>query len=515
MRPFFRPLRPRPGPPPRAGAGLPGRVAALALACAAALPAAARPPEGLASAPAPAPAAVQHAVLPAAVDAALVRARVPREALSALVADAGGRAAPRLAWRTEAPVNPASVMKVVTTYAGLDLLGPAYTWSTPVYADGPIAPDGTLRGNLYLRGQGDPKLVVERLWLLLQKLQGLGVRRIAGDIVLDRSAFSLPPHDPAAFDGESWRPYNAAPDALLVNFRAVTMTFVPDPAAGVARVAYEPALAGLQLQASVPLSAEAACDDWRAPLLTRLADPARIAFDGRYPAVCGERSWTVAYADPATHAARAVESVWLGLGGRLAGRVRNGMVPAGLAPLFAFSSPPLAEVVRDINKFSNNVMAQQLFLTLSREAHGVGSFEGSREVLSQWWTMRFGPADLPQLYNGAGLSRTGRITVRGMGRMLQAAWASPLMADLAASLPIYGIDGTLRRATGAPAGSAHLKTGSLRDVGAMAGYVDGASGQRWVLVATINHPNAAAARPALDALVDWAARDLSAPRVPQ
>jgi D-alanyl-D-alanine carboxypeptidase/D-alanyl-D-alanine-endopeptidase (penicillin-binding protein 4) len=472
----------------------------------------AQPPFGaLAPHPERPPAAFQQAVLPPAVDAALLRARVPREALSALVVDAEGRAAPRLAWRTEASVNPASVMKLVTTYAGLELLGPAYAWSTPVYIDGPIGADGTLRGNLYLRGQGDPKLVIERVWLLLQKLQGLGVRRIAGDIVLDQGAFALPTHDPAAFDGESWRAYNVAPAALLLNYRALTMTFVPDRAAGAARIVYEPALAGVQLQASVPLAAEgAACEDWRAPLLARLADPARVAFDGRYPAACGERAWTVAYADPAAHAGRTLQGIWQGLGGQLDGQVREGAVPAGLAPLFAGISPPLAEVVRDINKFSNNVMAQQLFLTLSRDARGVGSFEGSREVLSQWWTARFGAADLPTVYNGAGLSRAGRITVRGMGRMLQAAWASPLMPDLAASLPIYGVDGTLRRAVGAPAGIAHLKTGSLRDVGSMAGYVDGASGRRYVLVAVINHPHAAAARPALDALVEWAGREQGA-----
>jgi D-alanyl-D-alanine carboxypeptidase/D-alanyl-D-alanine-endopeptidase (penicillin-binding protein 4) len=487
-----------------------------ALAGLAAFPATAHSPFAAASCPIAGSAAVQQSILPPAVDAALVRARVPREALSATVVDAEGRAAPRLAWRAEAPVNPASVMKLVTTYAGLELLGPAYTWSTPVYADGPIGADGTLRGNLYLRGQGDPTLVIERVWLLLQKLQGLGVRRIAGDIVLDRSAFALPPHDPAAFDGEPWRAYNAAPDALLLNYRALTMSFVPDRAAGVARIAYEPVLAGVQLQASVPLAPEsAACDDWRAPLLARIADPARIAFDGRYPPSCGERAWTIAYADPASHAARTLEGLWLGLGGQLGGQVRDGAVPAGLSPLITGSSPPLAKVVRDINKFSNNVMAQQLFLTLSREARGTGSFEASREVLTQWWTARFGPADVPQLCNGAGLSRIGRVTARGVGRMLQAAWASPLMPDLVASLPIYGMDGTLRRATGAPAGSAHLKTGSLRDVGAIAGYVDGASGRRYVLVAVINHPHAAAARPALDALVEWTARDTGAARPAQ
>ena len=128
-----------------------------------------------------APAIAQN--LPPEVEAALQRAKVPREAVGMLVVDAEGRSAPRLAHRAGVAMNPASVMKLVTTYAALDLLGPAYTWSTPVYIEGAVR-DGTLYGNLTIKGLGDPKLVLERVWLLLRRVQGLGVRTISGDIVL-------------------------------------------------------------------------------------------------------------------------------------------------------------------------------------------------------------------------------------------------------------------------------------------------------------------------------------------
>jgi len=444
--------------------------------------------------------------LPPEVESALARAQVPREALSVVVADAESpRKAPRLAWRAQASANPASVMKLVTTFAALDQLGPAYTWSTPVYVEGALQ-GGTLQGNVYLQGQGDPKLVMERLWLLLRRLQGQGVQAIAGDIVLDRSAFAVPGHDPARFDGEPLRPYNAAPDALLVNYQAITMTFVPDGAAGLARVVYDPPMAGMRLQPTVPLAAPgAACGDWRAGLRAELAEPARIGFAGVYPAACGERAWSVAPAQPEGFAARAVEGMWRALGGSLSGQVRDGRVPAGLQPAFSAASPPLAEVVRDINKYSNNVMAQQVFLTLGLQKGGAGSFEGARAALRLWWRQRFGDAGMPVLDNGAGLSRDGRISAQALARMLQAAWASPVMPELLASLPIAGVDGTLRRSQSRA--TAHLKTGSLRDVSAIAGYVDAASGRRYVLVAIVNHPNAGAARPALDALIDWAAQD--------
>ena len=454
-------------------------------------------------------AAQTAAALPPAVEAALARAKVPREAVSLLVLPAQGTGAPRLAHRAQEAMNPASVMKLVTTFAGLELLGPAYVWQTPVYIDGKLH-DGTLHGNVYLRGQGDPKLVMERLWLLLRRLQGQGIDDIHGDIVLDRSAFSATGHNAAQFDGEPLRPYNAAPDALLLNFKSVVMNWVPDSAAGVARVQWDPPLAGVQLPRSVPLApAGTACGDWRASLKAELADPARFGFAGAYPSSCGERQWAVAYADPGAYAARAVAGMWGQMGGTLTGTVRNGTVPAGLSPIFSSSSPALAEVVRDINKYSNNVMVQQLFLTLSLQQNGVGSMEASRALLQQWWRKRFGEAgavEMPIVDNGAGLSREARISAQSLGRMLQAAWASPVMPELVASLPVVGVDGTLRRSQSNATGSAHLKTGSLRDVTAVAGYVHAADGQRYVLVAMVNHANASAARPALDALIDWTAR---------
>lgn len=446
--------------------------------------------------------------LPPEVEAALSRARLPREALSVLVADAqaGPRQVPRLAHRTQVPMNPASVMKLVTTYAALDQLGPAYTWNTPVYVQGTVQ-DGSLRGNVYIQGQGDPKLVMERLWLLLRRLQAQGIQVIVGDIVLDRTAFDVPEQDPGSFDNEPLRPYNAAPDALLVNYKSQVMTFVPDAAAGLARIQYDPPMAGVQRQASVALAAPGAdCGDWRGALRAELSDPARIAFQGVFPASCGERVWPIAPADPRGFAARAVEGMWREVGGKLTGSVRDGKVPAGLKPAFVATSPALAEVVRDVNKYSNNVMAQQVFLTLALGNKGAAaSFDGAREALRRWWQLRFGDADQPVADNGAGLSRDARITAQGLARMLQSAWASPVMPELVSSLPIAGVDGTLRRSQAR--GAAHLKSGSLRDVMAVAGYVHGASGRRYVLVAMVNHANAGAARPVLDALTDWAARD--------
>ena len=438
--------------------------------------------------------------LPPEVEAALTEQGLPREALVVLVAPAEG-GPPRIAYRIDTPVNPASVAKLLTTYAALDLLGPTFAWSTPVYFDGPLRL-GVLQGNLVIKGSGDPKLVIERLWLLLRRVRAMGVHTITGDIVLDRSAFSLPPHDPSAFDGQPLRPYNASPDALLVNFKTVALTLTPD--GNQARIRVEPALAGVHWPEAVPLSPAEGCGDWITGLGADFRNPARVRFAGSFPRGCGEQTWQIAYPDPASYAARAVAGVWQDLGGHLRGEVREGTVPAGLKPAFEFASPPLAEVVRDINKFSNNVMAQQLFLTLSLQQRGTGSFEGSREVLRAWWRERFG-GEPPVTENGSGLSRNEVVTARQLAQLLQAAWASPLMPDLVASLPALGLDGTLRRQR-QNVGLAHLKTGSLNEVSGVAGYVHGPQGRRYVLVAIANHRKASAVRPAVQALVEWAAR---------
>lgn len=484
------------------------------------------------------------AELPAPVTQALARAKIPAGALGVVVEEAGAspRAKSLLRHRAEAPMNPASVMKLVTTTAALELLGPNWKWRTPVYLDGVIR-DGTLHGDLYIEGRGDPKLVAERLWLLLRRVQGLGISTITGDIVLDDRLFEAVPHDPGEFDGEPLRPYNAAPNALLLNFKSVLMTFTPDRAAGVARLHVEPPLAGVAWPATIPLSQER-CGDWRGGLQANFAQTGfgraegaasvQPRFAGRYPAACEEKVWPLAWPDPEGYNARAIAGMWQAIGGTLRGQVRAGRVPEvlretslGRGPVFALESPPLAEVVRDINKYSNNVMTQQLFLTLSLEQATAavapdsatptgappaqGTLAASRALLQDWWRDRLavkGQVDegAPRIGNGSGLSREDRVSPAALARLLQYAWDGPLMPELLTSLPISGQDGTLRPERWRARGSAHLKTGSLRDVNSLAGVVDAQSGRRYVLVAIVNHPNAAAARPALEALVDWVAR---------
>jgi len=500
---------------PVAGARALGIGLACLLACAlprtAAAAASATPSPAASALPPAAPArGACDAGLPATVADALSHAQLPRDALALWVQPVDG-GMPLVEWNADRPMNPASVFKLATTGAALDLLGPAWSWKTAVGFTGPVQ-RGVLQGSLVIRGEGDPSLVLERLWLLLRRVRDLGVKTIAGDIVLDHGAFAPPERAPADFDGEPAEPYNVQPDALLLNFKSVTLRFVPEPARRVARVIAEPPLAGVAADASVRLG-PGACGDWRDGLGLATSDPTRWRFTGAYPASCGERAWPVAYADPASYGTRLVASMWREAGGVLKGAVRDGSAPADTTPAFEFASPPLADVIRDINKFSNNVMAEQVWLTLGLQkrraspdpatAQAPVTPADARAVLAQWLHDRLGAeADGVVIVNGSGLARETRVSARALARLLQWIWSQPLMPELAGSLPVVGVDGTLRRSNAVP-GRAHLKTGSMREVVALAGFVDAADGRRYVLVALVNDERAGAARAALDAAVRW------------
>ena len=447
--------------------------------------------------------------LPPTVSAALQRAAIPESAVGIYVQrvgaseQAGGKSQSLLSRNADDSLNPASTMKLVTTYAALELLGPAFTWKTVAASNAPQV-GGSLEGDLYLRGGGDPKFVVESLWLMLRQLRGRGIRTIRGDLVLDRSLFEAAPHDPSAFDSEPYRPYNVGPDALLVNFKAVTLRFIPDEGRREVRVAMEPLLADFAVGPMV--AGDGPCGDWKARIAADFTRVDRIAFNGVYPASCGEQTWNVSILDHRQYVGALFRSLWTELGGSLLGTVRDGTVPADARMLVERASPNLADVVRDINKFSNNVMARELFLSLAAETMKTpANLDGGQRVVRSFYANK-GIA-MPELVieNGSGLSRRERISARSMARVLQAAWASPVMPEFMSSLPLVGFDGTMKKRLNlrSVAGQAHIKTGSLGEVRALAGYVLSASGKRYIVVAFVNHPNAASAQPAHDALLQW------------
>ena len=442
---------------------------------------------------------------PASVQQALRTAGIPPASAAAVVQQVDSRK-PSLQVNETVAMNPASVMKLVTTLAGLEVLGPNYRWRTNAYLDGALR-DGVLQGSLILKGTGDPKLSFESFWLLLRALRDRGLREVRGDLVLDRSYFATGEHDPSRFDAEPLRAYNVGPDALLVSFKSVSFQFIPDAESGSVLVLAQPRPEQLEV-VSILRASGGACGDWRDKVRAdfQTASKLRAMFTGEYPTSCGERTWHVALLSHPEFVGGVFKQLWPELGGLLRGSVREGAVPPGTKLLYSHESPALAEIVRDINKFSNNVMARQLYLTLGAEAaRPPGRLDKSFAVVRSWLAKK--ALEMPELVieNGSGLSRRERISAQSLAAMLVHAFHSTVMPEFVASMPLVAVDGTMRKRLKGEevAGSAHIKTGSLGDVRAIGGYVLDRKGRRHAVVMMVNHANAHLAQPAMDELLRW------------
>ena len=444
--------------------------------------------------------------LPPTVLKALKAAQIPAASVAVVVQPVDA-AVPLVAHNAGQAMNPASVMKLVTTYAALDLLGPAYTWKTTAWTENATV-NGILNGNLYLRGSGDPRFAIEHLWSLLRQLRVRGIQQIAGDIVLDRTVFNIPAIDPGAFDDKPMRPYNVGPDGLLLNFRALRFTLLPDN--GKPRLLLETPSDGLRIDNRLRAGNGECGSNWKDQIAVRLIpenDGNRLEFTGSYAALCGEKTLNLSPLPADAQAGGLIRALWKELGGSLSGQVRDGNVPVGASLLARHESAPLADAVRDINKFSNNVMARQVFLTLGNDS-APATAERARQRIADWLAgrnLRF--AELV-LDNGSGLSRSERISADSLNRLLLDAWKNPVMPEFVSSLPIVGIDGTMKkRLNGSEAtGRAHIKTGTLDGVKTAAGYALDAQGRRYTVIFLINHPRAQAGSAAIDALLVWVAQ---------
>lgn len=466
---------------------------------------------------------VQAATLPATVTQELKKAHIPQSSIAVEVREVGKHAS-LISINTQRAMNPASTMKLLTTFAALDLLGPAYTWKTEAYIDGELK-DGVLNGNLILKGYGDPKFTIEQFWLWLSELRARGLREIRGDLILDRSYFDLPAYNPGEFDDDPVRAYNVGPDALLINFNTLRLRYMPEGLG--LRVVSEPPLDGVTLDNQLtPNGSKVNCDNWDDSFLVQPKGDS-VVLQGDYPMGCGEREQNLSVMPHTRYVGALFSAVWKELGGTLQGKERDGAAGNNAMLFSIHRSEPLSAIIRDVNKFSNNVMARQLFLTLGEAGPVMNepipatnedakehfnthplSIERSVFVMQTWLARNRLDFKEVVLENGAGLSRKERISVTHMAQLLQHAYDHPLSAELQASLPILGVDGSVKkRLKESPAAShAHLKTGTLEGVKTIAGYVRSSSGKEWIVVFFINHPYAKGGQDAQDALIEWVAR---------
>ncbi len=448
----------------------------------------------------------QESQIPASVSSALQAAGIPLQNVSLYVQEASNNGKMMAAANVNVPMNPASTMKLLTTSAALELLGPTYSWKTQAYIDGKRT--GTvLQGDLIFKGSGDPKMVLENFWLFLRQIRAKGIRDIRGNVVLDRSIYDdSVATDPSSFDGDPLKPYNVGPDALLVNYKALTFQFEPDDTTGLVNVAVDPPMAGYPVKPP-RLDRTGKCGDWTGKLGSSFEGDG-ASFGGTFASSCGEKIW---YVNPykmssAQYFGAVFRQMWSDLGGTFNGAIKTGNVPADATMFAEWSSVTLPEVIRDINKYSNNVMARQLLLTIGYETtKAPATPESGARAVKSWLAGKGIPDSGLVIANGSGLSRTERISANTMGHLLVSEFQSSTMPEFISSMPLVGYDGTMRKRlkSQSVAGQAHMKTGTLDNVRALAGYVLAASGKYYVVAFFINSGNAPRGQAAQDALLQW------------
>ncbi|HSM22358.1 MAG TPA: D-alanyl-D-alanine carboxypeptidase/D-alanyl-D-alanine-endopeptidase, partial [Rubrivivax sp.] len=396
---------------------------------------------------APGAAAREH--LPPEVQQALQQAGVPADALAAMALPLQRWAWP-WRWRAGVPMQPGSTMKVVTTVVALDRLGPNHRGHTELRSAAPVQA-GVLRGDLVLKGGADPELGVPQFWALLVDLRQAGVHTIEGRLVVDRSLFrparpdlGLPP-----FDEAPEFPYNVIPDALHLAGGLLPLELRAE--IGGVHASTVPPLDGIELTSRMALT-DTPCSDWsngwQPARVDHEAGRTRIELQGGFPKGCTRRA-ALQLIDRQALTESLFRTLWRGLGGTWEGAAVEAEAPAGTRLLARRESRPWGELLRPMNKASDNPLSRLLYLSLglagmAGEPQATTAELAGREV-RRWFAEHGIPVAGLVLDNGSGLSRSERITPAQMAAVLKAAWHGRQAPELLMSLPVAGVDGALRR----------------------------------------------------------------------
>lgn len=444
--------------------------------------------------------------IPPMVEQALADSPIPRAQVSLWAApvDSGIDALPIVDWQSDVFRLPASVTKVFTTGIGLLLLGEDYRWKTQFFTNGHLS-NGVLKGDLLIKGYGNPYFVEEEMFEMVVALRDRGINRIEGNLILDNSYFIRRVETPDAFDGHGMEPYNAIPNALSINFRTAKVIFNAN-SQGI-HVTTEPQLQYLRIDNQMQLNRNKRCrGSGFAPRLSLDTVNQILTAQGTMSSACPEKSLTRVLGDAGDLFFGHFKRAWQLTGGTLDSDWLYGRIEENADLLYEWSSQPLSEQIEAMNKYSNNLMTRQLFLTIGAElTQPPATLPKARAVVMN--RLHKLGIDTTGLFidNGSGLSRQTRLTAAQLGQFLlamQTTYARPFFEQ---SLSIVGVDGTLkRRLKNTPlAGNAIGKTGTLSEAKSLAGYLTAQSGRKFAYVMLFVGKKAKTGRPLMDELMQW------------
>ncbi len=432
-------------------------------------------------------------VLPKSIKKLIKKQGIPEKDLSIYVKDLNA-SKPLIALNIKKMRNPASTMKLLTTYSALKVLKPNYHWKTEAWIRGKLE-NGVLQGDLILKGYGDPFLVHQNYWKFIQGIQDRGLKVIQGDVIIDNSYFDLPPMDSGAFDHRPYRTYNAIPSALMYNFQASRFFFRPDKLNKKIDIVPYPMVTEFNYVNKVKYTSGRCRRSHYLPSFSKKGKT--IIISGSYSEKCGQQYILRALSDPAHHAFNGFRDFWTGMGGKLQGGFRRGIVQPGDRKLHTYFSASLGDQIRVINKWSNNVMTRELMLTLGAKKYGKpATLEKGRKAIMQTLAENGIDSNGVIIDNGSGLSRIARINASQHAQLLEHAWRDEFMPEFMSSLSLSGLDGTLvnRFRDDAMQGRTHMKTGTLKNAKSIAGYMLSRKGKWLVVVMHQNGPKVSGGR---------------------
>lgn len=464
--------------------------------------------------------------LPGEIAKTLARSGLPLKSFGFYVrpVDAGQPDVALAALNEEQPFLMASTAKIVTSLAALDMLGPAHRLQSSAFATGPLH-RGRLAGDLVITG-GAASISAGDLMRWFKQMRAEGLSEVSGDIVLERVPITPEGAPPLLVQPP---PVAARGAALATPDDGIVVSLAPGEG-GRARVILRPRPANVQVVNDVVDGG--GCDVFVVWDAAGNGGAPQLRVRGQWDDSCGRRDVasvrapaSVRFAPAAAQAEaepasiptpRLVAELWSRAGGRLGGRVietDHWDEREHARPLRLWASrltTPLPDLIHTMNKTSHNGTAHNLLLSLSpREARRQGGLQGAQSRVQEWLREQgLNDGDI-RIDHGSGLSRTERGKPRALAQLLCKAWRASGSKVFVDSLPIAGVDGTLahRMGKGAAKGQAYLKTGTLRDTRALAGYVRARSGKVYAVAAMVNHPQAARPTPALDAMIEWVAKN--------
>ena len=390
--------------------------------------------------------------------------------------------------RSDRLFAPASNIKLLTTALALKLLGPDYRFKTVLYGTTPVR-TRVLKGNLFIKGFGDPNLVSEQMWLLVNELKNLPLSKVNGDIVADDSFFDN------ALRIQSWKKggveaYNAPLGALSFNFNTVTVHVSPGEKLDAKPVVVvDPNIDFIQ----VDNRARTVSKSKRSKLIVNRIDRGNhneITISG----VISERHTRETYylniTKPTYYAAKVFQEFLLRAGVEVTGKVKIGPVPNSAYDLLEHSSAPLSLILRGLNKFSNNFVAEQILKTIGAETYGQpGTTENGLRAMDEYLqSLKYTSGEF-SILDGSGLSRQNRMSPDQIVSVLQDMYRDlGVFPEFVAALGVMGRDGNVLKRMNGHSGSekARVKTGTLNFVSALSGYFQSADGERFAFSILMN-----------------------------